>query len=224
MNVKGKASQAKPVENPYIAARREWNERYGSYIARTRTWQTIGLCSLGLVALLSISLVTLASQSRVQPYIVQVDKLGAAVAVSAAEPITTIDERIIRYQLASFITNARSITADGAVQKKWLKSIYSISTPAAQAYLNEHYKAQDPFEVARSSRVDVEVQSVLKISDKTWQVQWNETRRSLSGGIESSTNWQAVLQLHTVETTTEAQIRANPTGLVIDQINWNQRL
>jgi type IV secretory pathway TrbF-like protein len=27
------------AENPYVAAKREWNERYGSYIHQARMWQ-----------------------------------------------------------------------------------------------------------------------------------------------------------------------------------------
>jgi len=31
------------VDTPYLAARREWNERYGDYIARARNWRWAGI-------------------------------------------------------------------------------------------------------------------------------------------------------------------------------------
>ena len=43
-----------PPENPYLAARREWNERYGSYIAAARTWQLAAFGALG-VALVAVA-------------------------------------------------------------------------------------------------------------------------------------------------------------------------
>ena len=32
-----------PTDNPYLAARQEWNERYGSYVKAAATWRTIGI-------------------------------------------------------------------------------------------------------------------------------------------------------------------------------------
>ena len=35
------------AENPYVAAKREWNERYGSYIHQARMWQIMAFLSSG---------------------------------------------------------------------------------------------------------------------------------------------------------------------------------
>lgn len=211
-------------ENPYVSARREWNERYGSYIARARTWQFIALGSMALSAVLGISLVSISSQSRVQPFVVQVDKLGEAVAVRPADVAAMPDERIIRFQLANYITSARSITPDPVVQKRWLNSIYAVSTTSAAQFLNDHYKKDDPFNTGRTSLVAVDIQTALPLSKNSWQINWTETRRSLSGQTEGITRWQAILNLSVFTPTTQQQIIANPTGILIDQITWTQQL
>lgn len=50
----GKANARRVVseDNPYLAARREWDERYGDLITRTRNWRLMALLSglIGLVA------------------------------------------------------------------------------------------------------------------------------------------------------------------------------
>lgn len=212
------------LESPYVAGRREWNERYGSYIARARTWQIVALASMGLSAVLAYNLVDLAKASKVKPYVVEVDKLGQAVAVKPAEEASTPDQRIIRFQLANFITNARSITPDRVVQKRWLDGVYAVSSPSAATFLNEYYKSHDPFEKGRTSLVSVEINTALPLSNNSWQIQWTETSRGLNGLVEGTTRWQAILNINVFPPTTPQQIVANPTGIVIDQISWTQQL
>ncbi|TAU61606.1 VirB8/TrbF family protein, partial [Rhizobium ruizarguesonis] len=33
-------------ENPYLAARQEWSERYGSYVKAAAAWRIVGVLSL----------------------------------------------------------------------------------------------------------------------------------------------------------------------------------
>ena len=33
-------------ENPYLAARQEWNERYGSYVRSAAAWRIVGILGL----------------------------------------------------------------------------------------------------------------------------------------------------------------------------------
>jgi type IV secretory pathway TrbF-like protein len=222
--VTGLATGGQPLESPYVYARREWNERYGSYIARARTWQMVAIGAMALSGVLGLSLVKVASQAKVQPFVVEVDKLGQAVAVRPADAAYTPDQRIIRFQLANFITNARSVTPDPIVQKRWLDSVYSVASTAAASYLNDFYKKSDPFNTARTSMVAVDIQAALPLSKDTWQIQWTETKRGLNGQTDGITRWQAVLNISTFTPTTPQQIVANPTGVVIDQINWTQQL
>ncbi len=217
-------STSQPLEAPYVAARREWNERYGSYVARARTWQMVALGSLGLSAVLGLSLVKVAGEAKVQPFVVEVDKLGQAVAVAPADTARMPDERIIRYQLAQYITDARSVTPDPIVQKRWLDEVYAVSSSATSQFLNDYYKAHDPFATAKNAMVSVEIQSALPLSKTSWQIEWTETRRGLDGQTQGITRWQAVVNLATYTPTTPQAIVANPTGLVINQINWTQQL
>jgi len=40
-----------PAENPYVAATREWNERYGSYTRQARMWQIMAFLCPGLASI-----------------------------------------------------------------------------------------------------------------------------------------------------------------------------
>lgn len=224
--VTGLPTKGQGMESPYVYARREWNERYGSYIAQAHTWKMVALGSMALSAILVFNLVSLANSSKVVPYVVEVDKLGNSVAVKPADKATTSDERIIRGQLSSFISNARNITPDRLVQKRWLDSVYAIATPSAATFLNDYYRKNDPFERSKGVLVSVEINSALPLrpSETTWQIQWTETTRGLDGLVQGVSRYQAILNTTKYTPTTEQQILANPSGIAVDQISWNQQL
>jgi type IV secretory pathway TrbF-like protein len=209
-------------ENTYLAGRREWNERYGSYIAQKRVWQLTALASIVINGILASGLVYQGSQSSVQPFIVEVDKLGQAVAIAPAEQITTYDERVVRAQLANLVNFSRSITPDHIVQKKWLAKVYAMLGPQAAESMNEYYRAHDPFHASKSQKVTVEIISALPISQESWQLQWEETRRTPDGRLDGRTRWQAVFEIGFVQPKTPKAIMDNPTGIVIKSFSWTQ--
>jgi type IV secretory pathway TrbF-like protein len=211
-------------ENPYLAGRREWNERYGSYIAQKRLWQWTALASIAVNAMLAGGLVYQASQSRVQPFVVEVDKLGQAVAIAPAEQITTYDERVVRAQIGNLVNFSRSITPDHVVQKKWLAKVYAMLGPQAMEAMNEYYRAHDPFQASKSQKVTVEIISALPISQESWQVQWEETARTLDGRLDGRTRWQAIFEIGFVQPKTPKAIMDNPTGIVVKSFSWTQQL
>ena len=64
--------------NPYVEARREWNDRYLDLARERRLWQIVA--GVALVALLVVAggFVWLSLQHKTVPYIVEVDSLDAA--------------------------------------------------------------------------------------------------------------------------------------------------
>ena len=101
--------------NPYLNARRSWNEHVGSVVSSRMAWQIIGILSL-LIALVSVAgVVYIGSQSKFVPYIIEVDKLGQAVAVQPAQTASPTNERVIHAYLAAFISDARQVTPDIAM-------------------------------------------------------------------------------------------------------------
>lgn len=61
---------ASPPDNPYIAARQEWNERYGSYVKAAAAWRLVGITGM-LMAVVGFSYALYQStQVKLVPYIV----------------------------------------------------------------------------------------------------------------------------------------------------------
>src|SRR5207245_9491029 len=105
--------------NPYVEARREWNDRYLDLVQARRWWQITAVAEMALAGVLGGGLVALSLQHKTVPYVVEVDALGAATAVKPAETAgRPTDERIVRYQLAASIRCTRGVLTDSVAGKR----------------------------------------------------------------------------------------------------------
>ena len=67
--------------NPYVEARREWDERYADLVLGKRNWQITAGGLLLLSLILAAGVVWQSTRSRFIPYVVEVDKLGYGLTV-----------------------------------------------------------------------------------------------------------------------------------------------
>ncbi|MBI4724706.1 MAG: conjugal transfer protein [Rhodomicrobium sp.] len=212
--------------NPYLAARREWNERYGDYIAQARNWRVAAVLALCIALISAGGLTYVASQSQIVPYIVRVDKLGSAAAVDRADRPFKPDNQLIVASLARFVANIRSVYTDAGAERVLLKEAYAMINERGDGYakLNEHMRAHDPFERAKTETVTVEVESVLPLSADSWRIEWREETRARDGSKPVRLQWQANVSISISPPSDEAAIRLNPLGIYINSFNWSQRL
>jgi len=64
----------------YQRARQEWDERYADLVLGKRNWQIAAAGLMVITLVLASGMVWLSTRSRFVPYVVQVDKLGYALA------------------------------------------------------------------------------------------------------------------------------------------------
>ena len=95
------------IHNPYLAARKAWDERYGDLITRARNWRAAFFISAAIALLAVGGMIVIAKQSRIVPYVVAVDSVGRTVASGPAEQATVADDRLKRAVLNSWIGDWR---------------------------------------------------------------------------------------------------------------------
>jgi type IV secretion system protein VirB5 len=211
--------------NPYVEARREWNDRYLDLVRARRWWQVAALAELALAGGLGAGLAALSLQHKTVPYVVEVDALGAALAVKPVEAAgRPTDERIVRYQLAAFIRGARAVMTDRTAMKRGLDQVYAYARGSARSFLDDHYRTNNPFDVAKTYTVLPAVVSLLQVSERSWQVRWTEEQRGLDGTLLNKSTWEAVLAVETAPSTTPEAIQLNPFGLYVTEIRWTKQL
>ena len=217
--------------NPYISARRTWNEHVGSVVAQRNTWQVIGVIAL-LISLAAVGgMIHIGSQAKFIPYVVEVDKTGR---VFAGGPVTAghrADQRIVKAAIAEFITDIRLVSFDVSLQRRAVFKVYaklSGSDPAmgkANEWLNGS-KDSNPFIRAKTEIVSTEIESILQQTDNTWEIEWIETSRDRGGVLRSPpTRWRAFVTVYVAEpspSTTEEQLLMNPMNIFVRDFNWTR--
>ncbi|MEQ7536637.1 MULTISPECIES: conjugal transfer protein TrbF [Gammaproteobacteria] len=221
------------LENPYLSARRTWNEHVGSVVSSRQTWQVVGILSL-LIALAGVGgVIHIGSQSKFIPYVVQVDKMGQTIAAGPVTAADKADPRIVHATVADFITSARMVTPDVALQRKAVFKVYSVLSPndPATAKMNEWLNGNadaSPFKRAAKEMVNIEITSVIPQSPDTWQVDWTETTRDRQGALKGQpVPMRALVTVYTAEPTsqtTDEQLRNNPMGIYVRDYSWSRLL
>jgi len=217
--------------NPYVQARREWDERYADLVLGKRNWQIAAGGLLVATLILSSGIVWLSYRSRYVPYVVEVDKLGYALTVP--QPLTPasvpdVTARMQRYEVAAFIRDARSVSSDPQVEHQMLNSLLAHARGAADKFLDAYYHSENfehnPFKLAEKQTVSVQIDSILQLSPRSYQVRWTESKRDLNGVSNATpSHWEAVVQTQIMPPNSEDAIVSNPLGFYVTEINWTEQ-
>jgi type IV secretion system protein VirB5 len=210
-------------ETPYRRAGQLWDERIGSARVQARNWRLMAFGSLGLSSLLSGGLLWQSMQSRVTPYVVEVDRLGEAQAVTRADAAYQPSDPQVAWHLAKFIENVRSVSLDPVLMRaNWL-SAYDFATKRGAIFLGDYARLANPFAQVGTRTVSVQVTSVVRASDRSFQVKWIETAYE-RGSPAGSAHWTAILTVMLKPPASADVLRKNPLGVYIDAIDWSQEL
>lgn len=210
-------------ETPYQKAGQIWDERIGSARVQAKNWRLMALGCLALSFATSGALIWRSLQSTVTPYIVEVDETGAARAIGpATEPYTPSDAQIAHH-LAAFISDVRSLSTDPVVvRENWLRA-YAFVTAQAATTLSAEAEANDPFaDIGRRSRT-VEVVSVVRVSEQSFQARWIEKTYE-QGALRDARRFTGMFRVVTQPPRDAARLRANPLGLYIASLSWAEDL
>ena len=208
---------------PYQKAAQVWDERMGSARVQAKNWRLAALMSMGLCGVLTGGMIWMAGTSRITPYVVEVQENGAVKAVGPAAGKFAVSDAQIAHQLAEFIKNTRSVSIDPVViRQNWLKA-YDFATDQAAITLNTYARDHDPFAQVGSRSVTVDVTSIVRASDDSFDIRWRETAYR-NGALQGSSDYTAVLSIIIKPPTDAVTLHKNPLGLYVHGLNWSQDL
>lgn len=210
-------------ETPYQRAGQLWDERIGSARVQARNWRLMAFGTLTLTCAMSGALVWQSLQSRVTPYVVEVDRLGEARAVTEAEAGYKPTDPQITWHLAKFIENVRGVSLDPVLMRRDWLSAYGFATERGARFLDDYARAADPFARIGERTVSVQVTSVVRASERSFQVKWTETAYE-RGSEAGSSHWTGILTIVTKPPVSADTLRRNPLGIYVDAIDWSREL
>ncbi|SDH13911.1 conjugal transfer protein TrbF [Pelagibacterium luteolum] len=213
-------------ENPYIAARQEWSERYGQYVRAAEAWRVVAMLAMGMAIIGFGYALYQSTQVKFVPYIVEVDQHANAVLGGFPGQIEYADERVVRAMLGQWVSNFRSVTPDTVVQTGYINRTYALlrRQDPSTAKVSAWFRNQSPFDAARERTVSVEVNSVVALSGETYQIDWTEIERDRSGREAANRRWRGIATVVLSPPQDEAIIRLNPIGLYLADFEWTAQL
>ncbi len=210
------------LQNPYVlgaSGKKAWDDRYGNMSNAVRNWQWAFAGAMAVLFIAVGAMAKMSMESKVQPFVVETS-LGMPVSIKAMTSISNNDQKLINYAINQFIINARSVLSDSQAEKSQLDKVYAYSSNSTIAFLADYYQTNNPFKLASQYTVSVNIVHTLPISQHTWQVTWDEVKRSASSGqVVDTTRWTAdvTYQLSDVD---PSRINDNPFGLYVTQLSW----
>jgi len=212
-----------PPQTPYQAAGQLWDERIGSARVQAYNWR---LAFFGMFALscgLAGGNVLQATQSKITPYVVEVDRLGEVKAVGPAEQDYQPADAEIARDLKQFIINVRSLSSDGVVVRDRWNQAYDYASKTGQVFLDSYGRSAQPLKDFGQKTVLVQPTSVVRASKDSFQVRWTEQTFE-RGDLSKTERWTAILTLKRQKPKTRAQLERNPLGLYVDGVDWAQEV
>lgn len=207
--------------SPYVAARQEWAERYGGYVHAAYVWRVFALVALVVLCLSVVGNIMQTRQRKIIPYIIQVDQLGKS-DINRLSPSTQLPREFIQAELAGFVSNWRTVTADFDLQAKMIKKLGAYTAGSAQGTLKEWYDKNNPYQIAKQGRlVQISIKGLpLPVSKDSWRVEWLEVTRNQTGQQISSATYEATLSITVVPPKSEEQIMYNPGGIKVLEVSF----
>ncbi|HGC8067012.1 TPA: VirB8/TrbF family protein [Yersinia enterocolitica] len=232
-NDKGAAKSAakvkapSPPETPYLAARREWNERYSSYITAANNWRIAALGSIGVSLILAAGFVWVSGQHKVVPYYVETNGYGEVTRVARADVAGRPNEKQMKAALRQWVTGARTVYVDSRAEQQIVNTTYAMTFPDSPAYtaLASYHRDHNPYQRAQKETVEVAWHGASLIGGDTWQVEWTETIKSRTGKqIGEPITYVMTATTRVAAPTDEDTISMNPFGIYVQQFSWTERI
>ena len=211
-------------QSPFAKASQEWDNRIGSARVQARNWRVMALACIGLVMVLTGSLLYLATQTRIEAYVVEVDPHGRIGEIQLIDQRYTPTTAQVAYHLAQLVRLTRSYPTDQIVLKEnWLRAYYFLAGDAVTT-MNEYAASANLFDPRkRGTAVSVEIHNVIQKSDGTSQIRWKETTYE-HGSMTGVVYWTGLFTTKINSPRTAKAVFHNPIGVYITSFNWSQEL
>lgn len=206
---------------PWLKGAIEHAVAYAALQAEARRWRLVAFAALAMLGGSVAGNVYQSTTSRVEPYIVQVDKHGFTVPIAPAQSTRAADPRVVMSQLGRWVIALRSRLADRVAQKRLLDETFAMVPAGAPSSdkARKQFKERDAH--VGDTRVDVELSRIQPMSDHTFTVDWSE-RHQRAHGMASTHNYSAVITTDISPSRMQKEILVNPLGVYVTDFSITQ--
>lgn len=215
----------KPAEipNPFVTGQdAAYAEILAHNMRETRWWRlVVGIGSLALFFVSFLFAVYAVRLQKTVPVLVNVMPNGEAEYLGEVRQsgALAVPEAAVVFQIRKFVTGLRSVSTDRQVVYDNLDGCYAMVTASWEPVLTRQLRGNSPFSLVGKTRRSVEIESILRTTGSSYQIDWIETSADSSGSRRNK--MRAVVTVKMLPPTDET-IKKNPLGIYIDNFEMTE--
>ncbi len=165
-------------------------------------------------------------EPQVIPYIVTVDKQGSVLASEELHPSDNIPETALAAFMCEFTEKVFSICQDSDLQREYIRKVYSMVELESQArrYLDSYYNDSQLFRAGANSLSSVKIDSVSRLSDNSFQVDYTVTTQRFDESTEKQFKSVLSYRIGSISFESVEELRLNPLSVLIYEIKTSRKL
>jgi type IV secretion system protein VirB5 len=226
MAPKHKSIVYKPIDAPNPLRDRSSDKAYADILAdkmkEARLWRMVGAGSLILFAV-SLGLFAFATgQQKTVPVLINVMPSGEASYLGEVRQggAVQVPETAVLFQVRTFVTNLRSVSTDYQVVYNNIDDCYQMITSSYQQSMTRMLRENSPFEMVGKLRRTVQIESILNITARSYQVDWIETVTDNTSSRKSA-RMRALVSVRLIPPTDDT-VKRNPLGIYVENCEMTE--
>jgi type IV secretion system protein VirB5 len=209
----------KPLDapNPFLeGGDKAYADLLQNQINETAWWRRIGVFSLLVFVINLCFFIYAVNQQKTVPVLVNVMPSGESQFLGEVRHNgdLQIPEAAILYQIRKFISNLRSVSTDYQVLYDNIDECFIMATANYSPVLRQTLLSASPFDLVGKTRRTVSIESVLHVTERSYQVNWTENTLDTSSN-QKTAKMRAVVTIRLI-TPNDSTIRRNPLGIYIE--------
>ncbi|GHU44870.1 conjugal transfer protein TrbF [Spirochaetia bacterium] len=221
MAAQHKSGVYKPMElkNPFERGDATYHDLLRDAVKEKGRWRNVALFSLILFVVNIFIYYHAVSLQRTIPVLVNVMEWGEAQyigEVREGNAASKVPEAAIQYQVRDFITKLRGISSDGEVMYRDITQCYEMVTRKGETKMTAELRRDDPFSLVGDLKRVAAIETMLKLSTETYQVDWIETT---SGKENKRFRMRGLVTVKLLEPSEKKRVK-NPLGIYIDDYDF----
>ena len=188
-------------------------------------WKIFAYIAIGGFILSLIVLVWDRNLPKTVPVIVTLSDFGEAKYIGEVSRINysgiKIPEIAIEYQIRKFVTNKYTIPGDAEVLRNNLIDCYSCLTRDTSSKLSSELKEHNPIKDVKDYRRKVEIESVLKTSKNSYQIDFTITQTSPNDGNKQVIRMRGIVTVVLLEPADDDKV-LNPLGIYFNAYDFTE--
>jgi type IV secretion system protein VirB5 len=200
------------IDNPMAGQDKVYDDLLQNERSDKKRWRGIAYIFVCFTLLGIAGLFYGISLQRAVPVLVATTEWGEPKYLgSVTQSSFKVPQAALEYEVKDFISKLRTVSSDAYVVYNNIESCYAMVTPDFEEKMTRDLKENSPFDLIGKSERAVQIQSILKLSTGSYQVDWSE----VTIGKNAGTVYMRGIFTVTLLVPNERTIQKNPLGIYI---------